>query len=934
MYRRTDQNNNQPQPKDRNVGAEAKIQDEDQLSTLAMGNEWNNTHPLAARLNGSNESNEIDLSRGVGNLIDIGEEPENIINENHPPKKEKSAGDKADAEKTVKNASPQEVKQALKIIGDEQENPGKDGGAGDKAKADEDMEDVKGWNFTAVKHPERKNKVGGWRKFLTGAAWYTGKTFGKLLSLIGAIVTFPYTLYKYLDKNAAYDVNRALSRKKRHDLIPGWDGAKFSQPDPEKNDKINVDFRRVPMVWARMTADEALDKNGKERDPKLILNVNPPDLNKDQTMIKESAGHSGIGIEFSRYSKVTQRWERYLLEYGFYMGGSSSRSAGALGAYKNAVTPGQLMDEYGGSYKVTRKFNATNKQVNDVLRASETWADKGYNPYTRNCTTFAKEMLGDVAHLPISDQLFTDEEIRFSSKVNAQLMLASAGSGFFDMNVRGDLGDLADKEDLSYPSLGNKRATRDDFVNFEQSLKKGYSRTKSGYTPNAVAQNMIRAEGPGAGELSSMDYTGTMEKNTGGSLTYDLSDLRRVTIEEATKVKGKIDEITPPEMKDPANQPEKLRQLIEGLMDYGMPFRDLASKAKKIAKKKKLKEDAVLGVDYGLPEGDLRAARKTLSDNITNLNTLLSTYYKNDARLQPLIMDYISILNYGIKKIDVWYRNADRKNGDKRRMDMENQYLTVKAGGQDTLFSPTHYESYLQIYKTPAEAVKKYKKYKALLKRKENGEKLKAPDEKEFSRLERMDKLALQFDNAHNYLLEKDSFKQQDIDYAYALGEKERNNASGEMITQNHTAANTYQNLMLEKLFGGMKERIQGAIDSKQIKDYNNQDEIKDWLDKDVSECLSKKKTGTAMILRGIRRSLKNPDEDKICQAFKQTTLSSWFEKLFTSKDSNELKFVGLYVPSWFGVLMDDPGSKIRAVIDQLIEEELHPGHGLNEIIT
>ena len=58
--------------------------------------------------------------------------------------------------------------------------------------------------------PGRK-KVSGWRKFLSGLAWYSGKTLGKALTLAGTILTFPYALYKWSIKHSKGDIAKAFS---------------------------------------------------------------------------------------------------------------------------------------------------------------------------------------------------------------------------------------------------------------------------------------------------------------------------------------------------------------------------------------------------------------------------------------------------------------------------------------------------------------------------------------------------------------------------------------------------------------------------------------------------------------------------------------------------------------------------------------------------
>ena len=281
VFRRTNQQNKDqdPQPRDQNVRKEAELQNEDQNSILAIGNEAMNRHPLAGLLTGANENDGLDLSGDPDNLIRNEDDPHNIINENNPPKKQKG-GNKEQAEKLIENAPKQDMEKALDIIAEDNEwvdddlmaaRPKKKNAkkkSGDKKpitedlpesnvegmqKLNEDMGEIKGWNFTPLSLPGRE-KVSGWRKFLSGLAWYSGKTLGKLLTLAGSILTFPYALYKWGSKHGKADVAQAFSKKKRHDLIPGWDGAKFEKEEGEKDD-IMADFRRVPTVWSRLIAE-------------------------------------------------------------------------------------------------------------------------------------------------------------------------------------------------------------------------------------------------------------------------------------------------------------------------------------------------------------------------------------------------------------------------------------------------------------------------------------------------------------------------------------------------------------------------------------------------------------------------------------------------------------------------------------------------------
>ena len=132
----------------------------------------------------------------------------------------------------------------------------------------------------------------------------------------------------------------------------------------------------------------------------ISVNVNQPEPGEDKDISLSGSGHAGIGIEYSRYSRVSNRYERYGLKYGFYMADATA-SAGILNGAMDA-----------------RTFPASSKQVNDILKASETWADGGYNNLTRNCTTFVKSMVRDVAHLPVGSQIFQSRVPDLNSGAN------------------------------------------------------------------------------------------------------------------------------------------------------------------------------------------------------------------------------------------------------------------------------------------------------------------------------------------------------------------------------------------------------------------------------------------------------------------------------------------------------------------------------------
>ena len=86
-----------------------------------------------------------------------------------------------------------------------------------------------------------------------------------------------------------------MHRNRIHGSVPGWqEGAKF---DSDKNNgtEILADFRRVPMVFSKLTAAPALDENGKPLDPVITVYIDQPKSNSEQALNGMEMGHTMIG---------------------------------------------------------------------------------------------------------------------------------------------------------------------------------------------------------------------------------------------------------------------------------------------------------------------------------------------------------------------------------------------------------------------------------------------------------------------------------------------------------------------------------------------------------------------------------------------------------------------------------------------------------------
>ena len=182
----------------------------------------------------------------------------------------------------------------------------------------EEMEKLKNWSFNAEKLNKVK-KTSKFRRFLT----WTAAGFGKLLGKALQIITFGHFWRAKSTLRFAFTNTKKWQTTKEYKNIPGWDGAQFDQSADKGND-VMADFRRVPTVWSRLTAAKAAEpvkKDGKEEekplDPVISILVDQPKTGSSRSMESDEMGHTMLGIEYSRKSAVSGRYERYKLQYGF-----------------------------------------------------------------------------------------------------------------------------------------------------------------------------------------------------------------------------------------------------------------------------------------------------------------------------------------------------------------------------------------------------------------------------------------------------------------------------------------------------------------------------------------------------------------------------------------------------------------------------------------
>ena len=758
----------------------------------------------------------------------------------------------------------------------------------DLTEADESMEPAAGWDFAAQKLPARK-KQGFFSKLASWAAYYSGKTIGKAGGIIatigkalwGLVRPGPGTLRGII--NGWRSSSRFRNRGDR-ELIPGWDGAKFENEDvPE--DEVSLDFRRVPELWAWPTAAKAVEGDEEKRNAKPlkpIISVYVSQVSDKYTATNSiETGHSSVGVEFSRYSALTGRWQRYNVRFGYYMsGGIPLTSKMAVTTYNNATLPGQIANDKGKRYDISRSWTIQPKQVGEVLRAAESYGDRGgYNAYTRNCTTFAKEMIVDAAKIKSAAGVFAKDEVYLHKKADAKMFAAGAFAPLAKAGVENGFEKIGQKDDLSYQNFGNKMVSKEDHARYRESVKFLSFRSTEADSPNAVAANLMRSEGGRSGSIGR--FTGI---NLDGR-AYDAAPLsltvKRI-IPLALDLKTRLTSITPP---DRFTEAGEFSQLVEDL-DGNRIFAQVSAIIP-------VHDDTVM--KERAKQSDLMKVHTLFSDKIKKLNTLLFKYYRNDKRVQEIVLPYINLLNHGINAVnDAYAANGEKDltgaDSDLRKLTDEfgrKEYSFTNNGKTSTL-TASQYEAWLQVYKTPQAALEKYYRY-GLLKNKCQSHSATPEEKKELQTLSRVKDLALDFERSHRYMMNREKYSQQDVDYAFSLEKKERQgDFSSDMFEQNWndptmatmknpnaSASATYQMLIMKGVFGGMKDRFTKKFD----KGYEPKD-MHDWINDDILDCIRNHGEEMATIIRGMMHAADKPDKRQLQSDF-SSLLTRWIFELF-----------------------------------------------------
>ncbi len=758
-----------------------------------------------------------------------------------------------------------------------------------------------------------------------------GHSLNVVLPIIGVGATFGQAVMKPLRHNA---VKEATQADRTHTMIPGWGGDTF-----DRDADILEDFRRVPTVWSYLTAGKAADAQGRDIPPKVTVYVEQPKTGSSRSLYGTAMGHTMLGIEYTRHSKITGRKERYNIKYGFYPAGGTTRTSNSLMMLRGAVVPGQLVDDSDHGYDISKSYTASRRQIEDIAKASEKYTEQGgYGYYTRNCTTFVRDMFR-VGRIPenIIDSIFTEEKVRFDARANAGFVLANGMNTYLDTNAHRNLAKLAQSEDQSYQGWGNKRMTQADFQRYRDSRGSAGLGVKS-LAPASAGENMRRMTDEG-GQLGAYRYIpASMQRNPkdeAPNVRVSVVGIGRILSAASLSLSEKIRGILTDEQQLLAGFDWWLwdQELVEG--DFGLA--DLVNEYETAKAGMPEQQAAQATAENTLKPDSVKKAHEKISDTIALTSRIYQTVLGSDSRFNTEVMNFLSLLQATVVSLNAIYQKQKKYSGgdaiEKLREEMMSSQYMVKAGGESVPMTPSHYESYLQIYKTPEEAVRAYKRLHELEdKRKGDDDNLKTwysnKELAEYRRLVRNELLAQEFDKSHRYMLNKEEFSQKDIDYVFRLRSKEIKGTietqGGSMYTTFSLASTTYMALIFDKIYGGIQDAVRGIPVVDPRKPGAGARASATWLSAWLAQKTSARFGEVKMIIRGIKRVFTRPESAKVKEAFHHFLLHAFLEKAVDSKQENRYGDFGRNIAFYYNFMLGFGGNRpmfFSNVIDALIQE-------------
>ena len=195
-------------------------------------------------------------------------------------------------------------------------------------------------------------------------------------------------------------------------------------------------------------------------------------------------------------------------------------------------------------------------------------------------------------------------------------------------------------------------------------------------------------------------------------------------------------------------------------------------------------------------------------------------------------------------------------------------------------------------------------------------------EEAEFQKLKRIDNLAWDYDASHRYMLEKNSYSSQDVDYAFSLEKMENKvKTSGPMM--NSFASGIYKSLILEKIFGGVSQRIENDFTAEDVKD---QEQLKTWLDNDMCACIQHRPDEMKTVIKSLKKAKPELTREELLEELLLMIKTNWIKNVFSLRVSvkikdkqNPMKYTGESIPKAFDKLAQ--GSELKKKLAEAIKQ-------------
>ena len=117
--------------------------------------------------------------------------------------------------------------------------------------------------------------------------------------------------------------------------------------------------------------------------------------------------------------------------------------------------------------------------------------------------------------------------------------------------------------------------------------------------------------------------------------------------------------------------------------------------------------------------------------------------------------------------------------------------------------------------------------------------------------------------------------------------------------------------LIMQKIFGGMKNRFQRSGDQ----------DVMDYLQNDIINCIDQKQNEMKKVIRGIKRSMKDPDEKKVREKVLEK-IQSWVIRVMKDDlDKDDILLMNVL----FSNMNEELPGRIQSMTQEIMDEDKKP---------